>query len=312
MNVLAIMTPLMLIIGLGFMLNRKRFPSETFWDNVEKLTYYVLFPALIFSSLARSELSGQFVQQVILLIALPTLVLGFLQAAVMWRGFIAPASFTAMFQGAIRNNTFLGLAIIAMLPLENGVALMALVMTIMVIVVNFCSVLVLERWGDRPDNVATSQHRYQKVAVNLAKNPLIIASVAGMIFKFLPFEIPAPLLDAAAYLGKTSLPLALLTIGAGLRLSALGSSIFAILISSSIRLILLPLVVYTLCIWLQIEPTTTVVFVLYAALPTAMSAYVLASQMGGDKQTMARIITFQILASAVTLPVVLRALQNWL
>jgi predicted permease len=43
----------------------------------------------------------------------------------------------------------------------------------------------------------------------------------------------------------------------------------------------------------------------FAAVPTATSAYILARQMGGDAELMAAIITAQTLLSMLTLPVVL-------
>ena len=45
--------------------------------------------------------------------------------------------------------------------------------------------------------------------------------------------------------------------------------------------------------------------VLFAALPTAPSAYILARQMGGDHVMLARLLTVQTIAAAASLPLVL-------
>jgi len=84
----------------------------------------------------------------------------------------------------------------------------------------------------------------------------------------------------------------------------------ALFISSFSKLAITPLLVYLFIDLIEVSLDDARIFVLYGALPTAMSTYVLASQLGGDKESMAQIITLQTLAAALTLPPVLLVIKN--
>ena len=307
-SVLDTLLPLYLIISLGYLFRQRDFPSLNFWDGVEKLVYFILFPALIFSNLARADVNPALISQILFAIAIPTFIVG----ASQWLGFLdkrlSRETFSSMYQGAVRNNTTIGLVIAGLLLPGQGVAVMALIMTIMVIINNITCVTVLTHYGNNELRDATSQNK--SMLRNLAGNPLIIASVAGLAFNFLTIRLPDPLHAAIYFLGQTGLPLALLAVGAGLRLKVPAGKLKALTSSTIAKLALMPALIYLFVMLIDISVDDARIFVLYGALPTAMSSYVLASQLGGDKQSMAQIITLQTLIAALTLPVVLLVIQN--
>ena len=300
------MMPLYLLISLGMFFRARAFLSQTFWDDTEKLIYYVLIPALIFSSLSRAQFNLDLLQSVVLLLALPTMLIGVIQGLALLTGWVSRATMTSMFQGAVRNNTTIALVIVAIILPRNGVGLLALVMTVMIIINNLSSVWVLTRFGDSDKSPS-----WQSMVKSIFQNPMIQASIAGVVVNLLPFKlVPDALMETIGYLGATGLPLALLVIGAGLKLKSLAGKTFAIVFSSVFKLIVTPVVVYFLCRYFALQADLSAVFLLLASMPTAMSSYVLASQMGGDKETMAQIITFQMIVAAITLPIVLNVIQK--
>jgi predicted permease len=114
--------------------------------------------------------------------------------------------------------------------------------------------------------------------------------------------LPKVVMDTAGLLGQTALPLGLLAVGAGLALKVGAEQAKALVLSGSAKLLLLPLMAWGLCGWVQAAPEVTRIAVMFAALPTASSAYILAREMGGDHQSMAAIITLQTLLSMLSLP----------
>ncbi len=309
-SLLDTLLPLYLLISLGYIFRHRGFPAYDFWEGVEKLVYFVLFPALIFSNLARAEINPQLISQILTGVAIPTLIVG----ATQWLGFLSPRisrkTFSSMYQGAVRNNTTIGLVIAGIIMPGHGVAVMALIMTIMVIINNITCVTVLTHYGDARQRDAATQNK--SMLRNIAGNPLIIASVLGLAFNFLPISLPDSLHSAIYFLGQTGLPLALLAVGAGLNLTTFMGKTFALSISTIAKLALMPALIYLFASYLTLAPEDTAILVLYGGLPTAMSSYVLSSQLGGDKETMAQIITLQTLLAALTLPVVLLAIQKLL
>ncbi|MEK7989780.1 MAG: AEC family transporter, partial [Thiotrichaceae bacterium] len=106
-------------------------------------------------------------------------------------------------------------------------------------------------------------------------------------------------------LGQATLPLGLLAVGAGLELHHFRRSFFNIVIASSIKLIIFPLIVFSIHLLFQLECHVYQIALLFSALPTATSSYILAKQMGGDAELMANIISTQIVLSLFSLPWIL-------
>lgn len=309
-SILDTLLPLYLLISLGYIFRHRGFPTYDFWEGVEKMVYFVLFPALIFSNLARAEINPQLISQILIGVAIPTFLIG----ASQWLGLlnrrISRKTFSSMYQGAVRNNTTIGLVIAGIIMPGHGVAVMALIMTIMVIINNITCVTVLTHYGDASQRDTATQNK--SMLRNIASNPLILASVLGLVFNFLPVSLPDALHSAIYFLGQTGLPLALLAVGAGLNLTTFMGKTFALSVSTVAKLALMPALIYLFANYLDLAPEDTAMLVLYGGLPTAMSSYVLSSQLGGDKETMAQIIALQTLLAAFTLPVVLLAIQKLL
>ncbi|MEE9447069.1 MAG: AEC family transporter [Arenicellales bacterium] len=310
MQILDTLLPLYFLISLGFWFKKSQFLSQTFWDDVEKLVYFILIPALIFAHLSRADINANLIGYILLAVALPTFIIG----ASQWLGFldkrVQPDTFTSMFQGAVRNNTIIGLAIAGLVAPDNGVAIMALIMTIMVIINNISCVSVLSKYGDASKRAKSMQGK--SVLRNVATNPLIQASIAGLAVNFLSITLPDAIHNTFHFLGKTGLPLALLAVGAGLSLRMEKGKTTALVLPVMAKLVLMPIIIYAVIYLMNGAIPNASIFILYGALPTAMSSYVLASQMGGDKQTMAQIITLQTLGAAFTLPVALWFIQQYM
>jgi hypothetical protein len=106
-------------------------------------------------------------------------------------------------------------------------------------------------------------------------------------------------------LGKTALPMALLAVGAALHLEAVGGSLRLVAFTSVIQFLIKPAAALLIGHVLGLEGLTAVVVVIFMAVPTAPSAYVLARQLGGNAPAMASIITGQTLIAFLTLPLTL-------
>lgn len=306
MNLLDILIPLYLLIILGYLLKKYQFPNQEFWPGIEKMSYFILFPTLIFVALLKAQINLELITKVIIVVSLPAIISGLMQ----YLGFLMPsqsrATFSSMFQGAVRNNTMISLVIVAWLVPSNGVAIMAIIILIMVPFNNLSSIYILLRYGDGDKDIS-----FSKVLFGIIKNPLIIACALGLILNVSSIELARPLINTADFLGRSALPFALLAVGAGLKLDSLFEQKLAILLSSFSKLILTPLLSLGLCILLDAGSDLTKVAIVFSAMPTAVSAYILSKRMGGDSTTMAQIITVQTLLAAFTIPVFLFVSQQY-
>ncbi|BDW89142.1 AEC family transporter [Thalassospira tepidiphila] len=297
--ILSALLPTFALIVVGYVLRERRFLPDSFWPGAEKLTYFITFPALLFSNTAKADLGS------LPLLGIATAMLGTIAICTVLILVARPVlkvsapTFSSLVQGAIRPNTYIGLAVAAALLGTDGLTVTALCVALVVPTVNVISVLACAHLGenDRKPGVLS-------LLRDVAKNPLLMACVLGSLFNVLGVGLPPIIGPFLEVLGRAALPIGLLAVGAGLDLSAARRAGFPVGVSSIGKLVLSPAIAAGLCLMLGLPDIELAAVVLYAALPCSASAYVLARLMGGDAQMMASIITVHTLLAIITMPVI--------
>ncbi len=296
------LTPIFALVALGFALRRWGFPGPGFWPVAERLTYFVLFPALLFESLANARIELQAAGPMAASLAGGVLVTAALAlAARPVLGLSGPA-FTSLFQGSIRPNTYVGIAVALGIWGPAGVALCAIAIAAVVPLVNLLCVAVLARLG------AGRKPGLGPLVKAVAGNPLILACAGGGLANASGLTLPLFVSETLAIAGKGALLLGLMAVGAALELGRLRSDLKALGLVSLTKLALIPGLTATAAALLGVDGQAFGVAVTYAGLPVSASSYVLASQMGGDKALMAGAVTATTLLAVASLPVILWAL----
>lgn len=289
------LAPLFALIALGALLGWRDYPGGDFWPRAERLIYTLLFPALLIATLAGADI------QRVPLLPLATVVLGplLLFAALLWavrsRLKLDPAAFTSLFQGALRFNTYVALAGAAALHGDDGLVVAAVAIALLVPTVNVLCVLCFVAAG-------TLGHAgLGRSLRELLRNPLILGCAIGIGLNTSGIGLPGIAEPTLQLLGRAALPLGLITVGTALRPGALWRSGHAFWLSSTIKLVALPATALALAWIIGLDGRTTHVALLFMAVPTATSAYILARQLGGDSELMAAVITGQTLLAMLTL-----------
>jgi predicted permease len=298
-HILFAILPVFLVIATGALAKRFGFPGAGFWVPAERLTYYLLFPALIVATLARAELGGLALgPMAAALVAGPLVATPILLALRPVSGLNGPA-FTSVFQGAIRFNTYIGLAVAFDLRGVAGVAAAAVAIAVLAVFGNLLSVTVLAAYGGagRPGPLI--------IVKQVIGNPLILAALLGMGLNVSGLGLPPVVEPTLDILARAALALGLLAVGAGLDFTAVRRQLGAIAFTSAMKLLVVPAFTALACWALGVSGLAAFIAVLFNALPAAPSAYILARQLGGDAGLMAGILTAQIALAVVTLPLVL-------
>jgi predicted permease len=299
MNAILLLIPDLAMIAIGALLYRFWHSGREFWPGIERLTYFVLFPSLLFTTVARTRfVAGE---------ALPALsvtlgaiavgiILGF---AARWLLRPQPVHFASGVQCAFRFNSYVMIALSQRMAGDEGLALAAVIVGMSVPLLNIAAVYSLAR------NAGGSLWR------ELARNPLLLATTGGMIVSLTQMPIPEPILATTARLGQASLALGLLAAGAGLRFERVRSDQAQVRASAqrlalwftSVKLVAMPATALLMARVFNLPPLATLIVVMYASLPTAPAAYILASRMGGDGPFVAYLISLSLLGSLLALPV---------
>jgi malonate transporter len=299
LTTLGAIAPVFLIIATGYLLFKTRVVDETVWSAVEHICFYLLLPFLIIRTLSRANLGSvpivDFMTVLVVAILGMAAVLILIQAFV-WKRFPQSGpSFTSVFQGATRFHGFVAIAVIGPLYGDDGVTLAALALAIMVPLLNVISVIVLSVYG-RSDN----KPEFSSVLQKIATNPLIIACGIGLLFNY--SGVPDIIFDTVDIIGSGGLGLALLAVGAGMKLGHAAQHKMLLTIGVLTRLIGMPAIVIAMSWLVGLDGLARTVAIIAGAVPTAASAYVMARKMGGNAELMSSIVTFQVIVGFFTLP----------
>ncbi|MDN0198188.1 AEC family transporter [Streptomyces sp. S.PNR 29] len=291
------LVPIVLLIALGYALKRSVITDEGFWSEAERLSYRVLLPALFLHSLATADtddlpagaLAGALIAATVAVAALVIACKPLMR--------LDGDAFTSVFQGSIRFNNYIGVTIAAGLFGTQGVAFAAVCNAAIVPTVNVLCVLVFARFG-------TARLQFAGVVKHLVTNPLILACAGGILLRTLDLSVPPGIESALQALGAASMPLGLLCIGAALRFGSARSWVAPILASSSVKFVLMPTATFLAAQLFGLGSQALIIAVLFQALPTASSSYIMARQLGGDAPLMAGITATQTLLGTAAVPLV--------
>lgn len=290
MSIAFIIAPIFTLILLGYSLRRLFRLREDFWPQLDKLIYYIFFPALLFHSLSgfRVDLGAATpMLEVAMLYMLAGMLLGY-AAKPLFRA--PPKVFAATFQSSFRFNSYVGLAIAGGLDGEAGLAAIGLLMGFLVPMANVAAVWALARHGEG------------RMLREILLNPLIMATAGGIAFSLAGLHLPDIIRNPLGLLSQASLPMGLIAVGAGLKLQGLTRHRATLWYGVMVKLLVLPAIAWGLSSAFGLSGVYFHTAVLMAALPVSTVSYVLATRMGGDGDTIAAQVMVSTLLAMVTLP----------
>ena len=301
MNYAQLLLPDFTLILFGYLVCRYTALNRSVWQPVESLVYYLLFPVLLFQSIVRSPVDIGAASGLIgagLLSGLAGIALAYSLPYWPWLGKrIDARDHAASAQVAFRFNSFIGLALAERLAGAQGLLLIAVLIGVCVPLFNVAAVWPMARHG---------QHGFAR---ELLRNPLIIASAAGLVANLLGFRMPEWREPTVSRISAASLALGLMAAGAGMQFGLLTRSKTLSTAVLAIRHLAQPLIAFAMAQLFALNPVQTTVLLAFSALPTASTCYVLAARMGYNGPYVAGLVTLSTLLGVVSLPFALGFLR---
>ncbi|WP_421694967.1 AEC family transporter [Aestuariivirga sp.] len=295
--------PVFIVILVGYALRRFEVIDTAQWAGLDHLCYFVLFPAIIFKEIAAADFANVPVLQMAGAMAIAVIamigLLVLLNRPVMAVLKIDGPQFTSLVQGAARWHTFIAFAIIPLLFGAEALSLGAVSAAAMTPLLNILCVIVMARFAHE------TYVEPGKLLLSILKNPFVFSSLGGVAWQLSGLHVPGMALQVLDMIGRGALGLALLTVGAGLQLGSVVKAWPPIAAATVLKLLAMPALMAG-ALWLMgVHGQAFAVALLCAAVPTGSGAYVLARKMGGDAPMVANILTMQVIAAALTIPLVL-------
>lgn len=296
--------PIFLLVALGATLKAKAGFNDDFWRMIEKLTFNGLFPALMFVKIAESDVDWPsalpIAAAIVIAINLTAL------AAIPFRSILKlnPEKFVAVFQGGFRSNAYVGIAVVLGVLGDDATGAMAVSMLAVGVTINFLGVVGHLYWLNTPGQ----NTGVRGIAVDSLKNPLIQACILGAFFNAIGWGLPPIIGPTLTLFSEAALPMGLMAVGAGLSVSTLRGDMLPVIASSTCKLLVQPLFTLGFCLLFDLSGYALIVPVIFAALPTSATAYVVSRRMGSDAQLTAGIVTATHFVAIITLPIIILTL----
>lgn len=287
--------PLFLIIAVGYTVKRLGWIGPEEVRRFNKVCFYTFMPVMLFYNIYTSDFSHAVRLPYALFVvgmALAMILLAFLITLAAEK---TPERRGVMIQAAFRSNfVLLGLPIAAELLPEGNLGVTALMVAIVVPIYNMMSVVVLEYFrGGKP--------KLGEVLLAVIRNPLIIASIVGLLMKVLHITLPEVLVSFAGKMNSAATPLILLLLGASFETREIARYKKELLVCVGLRLVVFPGAILTLAAALGLRDIEFVTVLAMTAAPTAVNSFNMAQQLGGDSQLAGSAVVVSTAASFFTL-----------
>lgn len=290
--------PIFLVILLGYILRRFEFLTEEFVRVANKYVFVIALPVMLFLDIASSDVREKMELKFFLFCVLVTIamfLLVWLFAALVLKDKSMVGAFAQA--GARGSAAVLGVAFVQNICGEMGMAPLMIVSAVPFF--NILSVIILVFNADGGDE--RDYGRIKNSCINIAKNPIIIGILLGLLVSLLGTDLPVIASRALGYISQTATPIALLAIGAGFDTKQALTRLKPALGAAFIKLVGLPLLFLPIAYKLGFAPSEMVAILIMLASPTTVSCYVMAKNMKNDAVLTSNVIVLTTLISSVTL-----------
>jgi predicted permease len=274
--------PISIIILLGVLLKRIDWVNDEFANIGARLVFNLTLPCLLFVNIATTNLSESFPVSLVIYAAIVTTVLFFIYHCL---AFYIPSvgARGAFVQGACRGNmAIIGLALCVNAFGDEVLSLASMYLSIIVVIYNIYSILTLYYHQ-------SSAPSLKMVCQSVLTNPLAIAILLAIMVALSELRLPSLVIDTGNYIAQMTLPLALLCVGASIRLQEFRASRLLYVAIAS-KIILIPVTTTFLAYVVGFRGEELGVLYIMMAAPTAAAAYPMVRSIGGDYHLTAAII----------------------
>jgi malonate transporter and related proteins len=291
------------LIVCGYLLCRFTALDRKVWEPIEILVYYFLFPVMLFYAMVKSPLDWASTSSLMgagLSLGVAGIALSYSLPHWPWIGrHIDRRLHAGSAQIGFRFNSFIALALADKVAGPEGLVLIAVLIGVCVPLFNIGAVWPMARGGK------------MGFGRELRRNPLIIATASGLVANLLGFSMPEWIAPTVNRIGQASLAMGLMAAGAGMQLSSLAQAKTLGGLVLGVKHVAMPLIAVGVALLFGLSPTQTMVLLMFSALPTASSCYVLAARMGHNGAYVAGLVTLSTALGVLSLPWALGVLARW-
>ncbi len=288
--------PIAVMMALGFFLKKIRLMNGTTVKEVNNVIFRVFLPTMIFKNVYDSDISQVFDLKLVLF------AVGAVFAVILFLFLIVPllekenSRRGVLIQAIFRSNfVIFGIPVTEALCGKSVSGAASVLIAVVIPIFNFAAVISLEVFkGNKPD--------IKKILKGIVTNPLIIASVLGLLVNFSGLRFFGVIEKAMGSVASITTPLALIILGASINFSTLGRNKWHIIYGLLARLVIVPAACILFAAYVfGFRGADLAILISLFASPAAVSSFTMAQQMGGDDELAGQLVMFGTVASVITI-----------
>ncbi len=288
---LNVVLPLVFLMFIGSFLRRINIFDEDFLRKLNKITYCVLLPVLLFNNIYTSKVSGEIdLEFIIFFVILALAVIGILLIVIPKyekdnrnRGVLIQGLFRGQF-------VFFGIPLMANIFGDEGLVVLSTLIAIIVPIYNFLAVIILDLFTDE-------RHNYKATIISILTNPLVIGSLLGIAASVLQIKLPSVLDKTIADIAKTVTPISLMTLGGVIQICSIWKNRKKLILIAAVKLFIIPSFAALITIFFGYRGVELGAVLSMIAPPTAVASYTLAQQHDCNDELAGQIVFFTTLIS---------------
>jgi len=288
---LNVVLPLVFLMFIGSFLRRINIFDEDFLRKLNKITYCVLLPVLLFNNIYTSKVSGEIdLEFIIFFVILALAVIGILLIVIPKyekdnrnRGVLIQGLFRGQF-------VFFGIPLMANIFGDEGLVVLSTLIAIIVPIYNFLAVIILDLFTDE-------RHNYKATIISILTNPLVIGSLLGIAASVLQIKLPSALNKTIADISKTVTPISLMILGGVIEINNIWKNRKKLILIAAVKLFIIPSFAALITIFFGYRGIELGAVLSMIAPPTAVASYTLAQQHDCNDELAGQIVFFTTLIS---------------
>ncbi|HWU03592.1 MAG TPA: AEC family transporter [Novosphingobium sp.] len=309
LSVLLIVLPVFALILAGWLARRLGALGPLASGEINRFVVWLALPALLFDIVANARVADLWQPGFVAAFGLGMMAVFAVTIALRWRGkagrHLADASIDGL-NAAYANTGYIGFPLLAATLGQGAAAHAAMEMTLIASILTICCLfalgIILVEVGLQAEGHPA--HVVRKVALSVARNPLVVAPVLGALVMVSGQRLPAPAETFLKLLGGAASPCALVGLGLFLgekRVAAPGAGAAATLLVA-LKLLVQPAATWALAVWVfHLPPLATHAAVLIAALPTGTGPFMVAEFYEREAGLTSRVVLLSTILSLATI-----------
>lgn len=290
-----VVLPMFLIMCLGVFLRKINIFDDKFLKPANSFAFKVLLPTLLFYNIYSTDLSYSFNGKLVIFAVAIVLITIALLFIIVPRFEKDNRNRGVIIQGLFRSNFVLfGIPLCTNIFGDVSTGITSMLIAVVVPMYNFFAVIVL-------DIYSKDKIEIKNTIISIMKNPMIVGSLLGIIFSLLNIQLPSSLEKTIYDISKIATPLALMLLGGEFRIGKLYKNIKHVLVVCFGKLVLIPVVVFSIAILLGFRGVELGALLAMVASPVAVSSFIMAQYYNSNDELAGQIVFVSTTLSAFTI-----------